>query len=120
MHTHTHTHTHTTHTHLQGLLAPEGRRVISTLVLTVFTPALFFSKLGSGVGLREAMQLWCAHLGARVAVSAYVCVMHGSHSTPYACLQAPAICPSALFGKPRPLAESPQTALPNHHCLMLQ
>eukprot|EP00983_Pelagomonas_calceolata_P006031 200464-Pelagomonas_calceolata.AAC.8 len=41
----------------QGLLAPEGRRVISSLVLTVFTPALFFSKLGSGVGLKEAMQL---------------------------------------------------------------
>lgn len=32
--------------------------MLSGLVLSVFTPALFFSKLGSGVGLREAMQLW--------------------------------------------------------------
>jgi len=31
-----------------------------------------------------------------------------------------ALCPSAPFRKPRPPAESPLTALPRRHCLMLQ
>jgi hypothetical protein len=33
-----------------GVLRAEGRRLISTLLLNVFTPALLFSKLGASVG----------------------------------------------------------------------
>ena len=44
--------------HLQGLLTADGRRVISTLTLHIFTPCLLFSKLATGVGLAEVARLW--------------------------------------------------------------
>ncbi|PNW73583.1 hypothetical protein CHLRE_13g564850v5 [Chlamydomonas reinhardtii] len=42
----------------QGLLTADGRRVISTLTLHIFTPCLLFSKLATGVGLAEVARLW--------------------------------------------------------------
>ncbi|KAG2443954.1 hypothetical protein HXX76_002293 [Chlamydomonas incerta] len=42
----------------QGLLTTEGRRVVSTLTLHIFTPCLLFSKLATGVGLAEVARLW--------------------------------------------------------------
>jgi predicted permease len=33
-----------------GILKADGRRLISSLILNLFTPALLFSKLGASVG----------------------------------------------------------------------
>jgi len=38
---------------LQGIFDLQGRRVLSTLIMNVFTPALLLSKLGSSVDARQ-------------------------------------------------------------------
>jgi predicted permease len=40
------------------MLTPDGRRVLANLIFAVFTPALFFAKLGAGVGIMDALALW--------------------------------------------------------------
>jgi predicted permease len=43
---------------LQGIITPEGRRLLSSLVINVFTPALMLSKLSSHISLADAITLW--------------------------------------------------------------
>ena len=50
---------------LQGLLTPEGRRIISGLVVNVFVPCLFFSKMGAG-------GFGCLALGAQALMQGVV------------------------------------------------
>ncbi|GLC46287.1 hypothetical protein PLESTB_000995100 [Pleodorina starrii] len=59
----------------RGLLSPEGRRVISSLTLHIFTPCLLFSKLAVGVGLQEVVRLWL--LSANIVASHVVGLLLG-------------------------------------------
>jgi hypothetical protein len=43
---------------IQGVLSVDGRRVLSGLLFQLLIPCLFLDKLGSGVGVREALSLW--------------------------------------------------------------
>ncbi|GFH14612.1 uncharacterized protein HaLaN_10702 [Haematococcus lacustris] len=43
---------------LQGILTLDGRRAVSALIFNVFSPCLFFSSLGAGEGVAEAVRLW--------------------------------------------------------------
>ncbi|KAJ9523516.1 hypothetical protein QJQ45_007208 [Haematococcus lacustris] len=43
---------------LQGILTLDGRRAVSALIFNVFSPCLFFSSLGAGEGVVEAVRLW--------------------------------------------------------------
>ncbi|KAL6758976.1 auxin efflux carrier [Haematococcus lacustris] len=41
-----------------GILTLDGRRAVSALIFNVFSPCLFFSSLGAGEGVAEAVRLW--------------------------------------------------------------
>ncbi|KAJ9523759.1 hypothetical protein QJQ45_019952 [Haematococcus lacustris] len=41
-----------------GILTLDGRRAVSALIFNVFSPCLFFSSLGAGEGVVEAVRLW--------------------------------------------------------------
>eukprot|EP00775_Hariotina_reticulata_P002787 gene2789-3080_t len=49
-----------------GFFDLHGRRMLSTLIMNVFTPALLLSKLGSSVDARQALELW--PLGANMVL----------------------------------------------------
>lgn len=42
----------------QSILTLQGRRMLSGLIMNVFTPALLLSKLGSSVDAQQALELW--------------------------------------------------------------
>eukprot|EP00798_Chlamydomonas_sp_ICE-L_P014764 gene14764-20815_t len=57
----------------KGLLDSDGRRIISGLVVNVFTPCLFFAKMGNGIGVKEVIQLWplTVNMASDMGISGY-------------------------------------------------
>lgn len=58
----------------RNILTVQGRRMLSGLVMNVFTPALLLSKLGSSVDARQALELWplAANMAACHAVGLFL------------------------------------------------